>query len=504
MKKIIVLTLINLIIIHIQAQNFVEVKTSIFNSREGALAWGDYDNDGDLDLFISGTDSLEKWHSIIYSNNSGVFTDINANILGVTMAMADWGDYDNDGDIDLLISGADSTFTGRTIIYRNDNGIFTDIKADLIGIRTVSTLKWGDYNGDKKLDIIVNGYSDDIGNYITKIYANNNNSFYDTNIELDKGGDNNSIGWIDIDEDGDLDIFLSGNNTIYTSLYINNNGNFTRIYSDITNTHVDGSSDWADFDNDGDMDVVIMGFDDKSSTCITKIFRNDNNKFIDIGANLKGLSEGVVKWIDFDLDGNLDLFLTGKDMKGNFLGLLYKNENGKFTSISTNIPGLQWSSAAIGDFNNDNKPDIIINSLDINFKPVTKLFKNNTNDKFVVTQKSICGTNESVRMFYAGDKSSIISFDWNLDGGNIISGSNSLIDVDWNTIGEKNVKLILKKNTEINDTLSNTITVYPDINLSIGNDTIVNSGSNLFLHSSVTGGVGPYNYYWNNIIGKPD
>ena len=145
MRNLITFFLIVLTFLPIKAQNFVEVKTNIANlAIGGAVAWGDYDNDGNLDLFISGRDSLGHVYSKIYRNNNGVFTDIHANILGAFFgAIADWGDYDNDGDLDLLVSGADSTGKGQTKIYRNDNGVFTDIKAPLLGFRFLSSAKMG-------------------------------------------------------------------------------------------------------------------------------------------------------------------------------------------------------------------------------------------------------------------------------------------------------------------------------------------------------------------------
>ena len=74
--------------------------------RAGAVAWGDYDQDGDLDILLTGqTNSNPNAISPVYRNTSGTFSDISAGLTGVTQSSAAWGDYDNDGDLDILLAG---------------------------------------------------------------------------------------------------------------------------------------------------------------------------------------------------------------------------------------------------------------------------------------------------------------------------------------------------------------------------------------------------------------
>ena len=94
----------------------------------GSTAWGDYDGDGDPDLLITGlTGPAENCIPIarIYRNNAGALTDINAGLPGIYLGKAAWGDYDGDGDLDVAISGFQGN-DGLTHIYRNNNG--TNIK----------------------------------------------------------------------------------------------------------------------------------------------------------------------------------------------------------------------------------------------------------------------------------------------------------------------------------------------------------------------------------------
>ncbi len=515
MRNLITFFLIVLTFLPIKAQNFVEVKTNIANlAIGGAVAWGDYDNDGNLDLFISGRDSLGHVYSKIYRNNNGVFTDIHANILGAFFgAIADWGDYDNDGDLDLLVSGADSTGKGQTKIYRNDNGVFTDIKAPLLGFRFLSSAKWGDYNGDGKLDIYLSGFSDEVGNYVTKIYKNDNGNFVDSGITLPATTDEKSTGWVDFDGDGKLDIYLPGRLGTTASLYKNNNGFFTKLSSNIKLINNSGSSDWCDFDNDGALDIAIMGIQSnyitsamiEDSLPIAKIYRNVNNKFVDINAGLIGLSQGDIKWIDYDADGRPDIFITGMDRNGSLHSNLYRNDSGKFVLSPISFPGFNWANVAIGDFNNDNAPDIIVTGIDSLGNPVTKFFKNTIEKKLLVSSKFVCDTSKSIMISYVGDTSKIKNFYWDFDGGTVLKGSNNgPFKIKWDTIGEKNIQLILIHKSGVNDTLNTKISIFPGVHVSLGNDTTIENGKSITLNPVVYGGTMPFTYTWNGIQGDSD
>ena len=149
----------------------------------------------------------------IYRNNgNGTFTEINAGLPGVEVGSVAWGDYNNDGHPDILLTGYSYTAGGAiSKIYRNNgNGTFTDINASLAGVY-YSSVAWGDYDNDGYLEILLTGYSDTVGGPISKIYRNNGNgTFTELTTTSLPGVDQGSIAWGDYDNDGRLDILLTG------------------------------------------------------------------------------------------------------------------------------------------------------------------------------------------------------------------------------------------------------------------------------------------------------
>ncbi|MEK0189611.1 VCBS repeat-containing protein, partial [Microcoleus anatoxicus] len=134
---------------------FTDINANLAGAYYSSANWGDYDNDGDLDILVTGTkgsNSIAK----VYRNDSGNFTDINAALKGVNNSSIDWGDYDRDGDLDILLTGLDDTSNAVSKVYRNDGGNFTDVSANLPGVWN-SSANWGDYDNDGDLDILLTG-----------------------------------------------------------------------------------------------------------------------------------------------------------------------------------------------------------------------------------------------------------------------------------------------------------------------------------------------------------
>jgi hypothetical protein len=190
----------------------------------GGVAWGDYNKDGRPDVVITGVTNGGALVAAIWRNDGGgKFTDIGANLPGMDLGFVAWGDYDNDGDLDLLFGG-NSNDGWITRIYRNDGGTFTDINAGLQGLLW-SSGAWGDYDNDGRLDITVIGYDAVAQVHRSILYHNNGGTFVDSgatfhNLIL------GTVSWVDYDNDGHLDLSLSGNENGHEvlSLYRNTTG----------------------------------------------------------------------------------------------------------------------------------------------------------------------------------------------------------------------------------------------------------------------------------------
>jgi hypothetical protein len=360
---------------------FTSIDVGLIGVYGKNVNWGDYDSDGDLDILLTGgIGSINNNISKVYRNDGGSFIDINAPLLGVEGDSA-WGDYDNDGDLDILLTGS-----GFSKIYRNDGGTFTDINASLIGV-SVSSVDWGDYDNDGDLDILLIGNSPHTipfqSYYVSKVYRNDNNNFIDINASI-IGAAFGSASWGDYDKDGDLDILVTGytNSNVFTSkVYRNDNGNFTDIAAPLTSIY--GESAWGDYDNDGDLDILLSGrtTNDISLNRKTLIYRNNGGAFTDIGIVLDS-RDGIGGWGDYDNDGDLDILFTGSYSSGGN-PFLYRNDNGNFTYlfVSTYVAGDQvtGSSGVWGDYDNDGDLDILATG---NISPTysalaTRIYRNN-------------------------------------------------------------------------------------------------------------------------------
>jgi hypothetical protein len=104
----------------VENKYFVVVFPGFIPTRSGSVDWGDFDRDGDLDLLLTG-ESYNGPVSKIYRNNrNGNFEDIHAQLIGLYMSDGHFGDYDNDGDLDVVISGMSTNYDFISRIYRND------------------------------------------------------------------------------------------------------------------------------------------------------------------------------------------------------------------------------------------------------------------------------------------------------------------------------------------------------------------------------------------------
>jgi predicted nucleotidyltransferase len=351
------------------AQAFTDISASIAGVSFGSAAWGDYDNDGDLDILLTGTTTIANPYdpaTKIYRNDGGgVFTDIGASLIGVLHGSVAWGDYDNDGDLDILLTGSTdgSGSTASSKIYRNEgSGTFVDIGASLAPVHK-SSVAWGDYDNDGDLDILLTGVDDSFR--VSRIYRNDGSSTFTDIGAIGRGVAESSVAWGDYDGDGDLDILVTGHGTTYRSEIYRNDGGGAFAGGGTTLKGVRSSSTaWGDYDNDGDLDILLTGLSYEVPTGISKVYRNDGGgSFTEIGSSLVGVAWSSAAWGDYDNDGDLDILLTGSTGYTPFttISKIYRNDgNGVFCDIVAPLVGVTSSSVAWGDYDNDGDLDILL------------------------------------------------------------------------------------------------------------------------------------------------
>ena len=326
------------------SDTFTDISASLTDVSQSSVAWADYDNDGDLDVLLTGSGGSGPVSKIYRNDGSDTFTDISVSLTGVFYSSAAWGDYDNDGDLDILLTGYDGTGHVSSV-YRNDGSdTFTDISASLTAVYS-SAVAWGDYDNDGDLDILLTG-QDASSTRVSKIYRNDgSDTFTDISAAL-TGVSASSVAWGDYDNDGDLDILLAGDDgsSRISKIYRNDGSiTFTDIGASLSNVSV-CSVAWGDFDNDGDLDILLTGYDGSSYT--SKVYRNDgSDTFSDISATLTGITNSSAAWGDYDNDGDLDIVLAGYGGSG-AVSKIYRNNSVTANTAPTAPTGLSVSAGS--------------------------------------------------------------------------------------------------------------------------------------------------------------
>jgi hypothetical protein len=307
-----------------------------------AGVWADYDEDGDLDLYVTNRNAANR----LYRNNgNGTFTDVAAAAGvdgGITYSQgAAWADYDNDGDVDLFVA---NRFVQNFLFSNNGNGTFTDMAAaaGMTEVRYCRGTAWADYDddGDQDLYVTVNG-AENI------LYKNlGNGAFVDVApaLNLDDGGAGMGVAWADVDGDLDLDLFLA-NDVSSNRLYLNEGGIFDEAAGD-AGLSFSGSSrcpTWVDLDKDGDLDLLL------TTGVRVRYYVNDGRGvFTEIpsasGLDDSSLGEGAAV-ADMDGDGDVDYYICRSQYSAN---RLYENNGNLFHYFGVKLTGKLSNRDAIG------------------------------------------------------------------------------------------------------------------------------------------------------------
>ncbi len=378
--------------IHSNSQHFNEIKSDFNAVMNCSGSWLDIDDDGDLDLLLSG----ERYSSPKMGKESRIYNNLDrkdnfkamvSGIVDLGYSATDVSDYDNDGDVDFIIAGEDKAGNPTTILYRNNrNYSFTRMNIPFIGVKK-GYVCFGDYDRDGNQDIALSGEIAS-GQLVTKIYRNHeNNVFKDINAEI-IGLRDGSLDWGDYDIDGDLDLLVCGESSTgkaITRVYRNQGKSyFEDILAPLTGVKL-ADANWGDYDHDGALDIVLSG-ETNDNTIIARVYRNlGNSNFINKHANIDGLRSGSVDWGDYDHDGDLDILMTGEGYNNTIHSVIYRNDRDKgFTNINADLVDVYYSDGKWADFDNDGDLDLFIAGLTIEYKFFTKVYRN---DGFAIARE---------------------------------------------------------------------------------------------------------------------
>ncbi len=333
------------------AQSFTRVTDQVIvtaGGQSGGSSWMDYDSDGYLDLFVANGNQSSQ-NNLLYRNDQmGAFTAVATDAVvtdGGSSIGGTWGDYDNDGYPDLFVSNRalSNGVPTKNFLYRNQgDGSFARISTGAIADDSADSniSSWVDIENDGDLDLFVVNFGQ-----INFLYLNNGDATFTKSISevINQSSFSISASWGDYNNDGYTDLFIgnggSGRNLLFSN---DGDGSFTQITSGPVVTDIASSTgcSWGDFNNDGNLDLIVANFLGANNF----LYQNDgppNYSFTRITAGPVvhdgGNSVGSV-WGDLDNDGDLDLFV-GNSGQNNFL--YTNNGDGTFSKIT--------SGALVGD-----------------------------------------------------------------------------------------------------------------------------------------------------------
>ncbi|HSN55193.1 MAG TPA: CRTAC1 family protein [Candidatus Sulfomarinibacteraceae bacterium] len=292
----------------------------------GGVSFVDYDDDGDLDLFVSNgydvsADDPEPYPNRVYENRAGDLVMARESPLtgdGGFSSGSTWGDYDNDGWSDVFVANQRDQ---DNLLYRNLGGggfeRVTDQPPAAGGGQSYAA-SWVDVDNDGLLDLYVanGGMSHQGENFLYRNLGHGGFARITEGALVAEQGATCGISWADYDGDGDQDVFvcdLTGERTGTGGLFRNEGGwQFTRVGPDAV--PISGimatAAAWGDADNDGDLDLYVASAYGLANVLLRNIGGGAFERVAEGDAVLDGGHSYAANWADFDNDGDLDLVVA--------------------------------------------------------------------------------------------------------------------------------------------------------------------------------------------------
>ncbi|MDC0870671.1 FG-GAP-like repeat-containing protein [Flavobacteriaceae bacterium] len=358
----------------------------------GGVSFADFNNDGWDDITYATQDGAQIY---FFENNDGIFNLMTLNGISNTYKTKQviWIDYDNDGDKDLFVTAIE----GINEFYRNDGGMnFTNISSTIGFFQTdlfTYGTSFGDIDNDGDLDAFISNRTSTEQNQRNYLYRNDEGTFVDITqlsgipIEDEEGNENSQLTFctmfFDYNKDGFQDIYLANDKTDNINRLYKNLGNGT--FEDVSVASGSGiavnamTTTLGDYNNDGWFDIYITNTQSSQAGNGNVLLKNNGdgtftNVAEETGTTFNSLAWGAV-FLDADNDTLLDLYVSGgfDGSIGTFLSAAFYHQQNDGTFVIPQNIGFENDtrksfSNAIGDINNDGKPDIIVcNDTENNF-----------------------------------------------------------------------------------------------------------------------------------------
>ncbi len=370
----------------------------------GGISFFDFDSDGWDDLTIAS----ETGQSIrFFKNNGGTFTEVSFGLTNQNeVKTVQWVDYDNDGDYDFMATSN----VQENYLYQNDGAMnFTDVTAAVglsLGTHKSFGSSWGDYNNDGWLDVFICSRDGESLVNFNELFRNNGDGTF-TNVSTSAGILQNNYfsfcsSFFDYNNDGWQDIYIANDRDPENQLYRNNgDGTFTEVgIATGTGLVMDAmSTTIGDHNQDGYWDIYVTNTHDGNAF----LENSETGTFTDVapanGTGFYSVGWGAV-FLDADNDADIDLYVSGMldGTSGDLPSAFYLNDGSGNYTIPSGI-GFENDTAAsfgnaIGDTNNDGFPEIAV----LNYDPDDIfLFQNQTSNSNNWLKVKLEGT-ESNRM----------------------------------------------------------------------------------------------------------
>lgn len=367
-----------------------------------ALAWGDFDNDGDLDLLAAGMQGgtpVAPFADVYVNDGTGALTALSAGFEGVQNGAVAWVDFDPNDN--LGVNYLDALVVGSAVgsenyvahLYRYNGTAFVESGIPLLGL-SAGSASWGDYDSDGDSDLLLTGEDANTSAQTTLLYANEYIDPLDPALgrtltlvgdsrdsALNLGLEGYSYGdsqWCDFNQDGRMDLLLTGSTLSNGPRTLVYRWNITSGRFEDTGAGLPGlltsSAACGDFNADGYPDLLLAGASGVNFTPQTYIYRNTQTGWSQFAASpmvpgatdLKGASFAAVAWGDINDDGLLDALVTGKRSSLDETSVyynVYDSGTGSYSFVPSTdlaLTNVSRGAVAFGDANGDNDLDLAL------------------------------------------------------------------------------------------------------------------------------------------------